>query len=77
MHARLNATAEKRIEKSDLVGLGIELLAAALETRAVATEKLAPASDDTDHAGGTAPDFRDTAELRAYLRTWVREVGNR
>jgi hypothetical protein len=28
LHARLNATAEKRIEKSDLVGLGIELLAA-------------------------------------------------
>jgi hypothetical protein len=74
MHARLNATAEKRIEKSDLVGLGIELLAAALETRAVATEKLAPASDDTDHAGRAAtPDFRDTAELRAYLRTWVRD----
>ncbi|HET8523924.1 MAG TPA: hypothetical protein VFL82_11850 [Thermomicrobiales bacterium] len=72
MHARLNATADKRIEKSDLVGLGIELLAAALE--AAGPEKLDPASDDTDHAGNiAAPTFRDAAELRAYLRTWVRE----
>jgi hypothetical protein len=31
LHARLNATADKRIEKSDLVGLGIELLAAVLK----------------------------------------------
>src|SRR5215204_6730055 len=30
LHARLNATTTRRIEKSDLVGLGIELLAAAL-----------------------------------------------
>src|SRR3954469_2546541 len=30
MHARLNATATARIEKSDLVGLGIELLDALL-----------------------------------------------
>jgi hypothetical protein len=76
MHARLNATAEKRIEKSDLVGLGIELLAAALQ--AAATEKLDPASDDTGHAGSTAaPDLRDTAALRTYLRTWVRDAGDR
>lgn len=68
LHARLNATAQKRIEKSDLVGLGIELLAAAL---ARAEEGLAPGSGNG--ANGSAPGgaFRDLDELRAYLRTYV------
>ena len=62
LHARLNATADKRIEKSDLVGLGIELLAEAL---ANAEKELAPAPD-----GNAA--FRSLDDVRSYLRTHVR-----
>lgn len=82
LHARLNATAEKRIEKSDLVGLGIELLAAALED---AGRGLAPESDVRNggaggnghrSAGAAEPAIRDLDHLRAYLRTYVDEAGS-
>jgi len=46
LHARLNATAARRIEKSELVGLGIELLAAVLAGAG------ADASGDGGAAGG-------------------------
>jgi len=77
LHARLNATARKRIEKSDLVGLGIELLAAALDA---ADGELAPEPDGRSRqaAGGRRQDadeavaFRDANELRAYVRRYVR-----
>jgi hypothetical protein len=68
LHARLNATATRRIEKSDLVGLGIELLAAV-----VAEGERDPASDDNGRAGTAAP-IRDLEELRAYLRMHVRAL---
>jgi hypothetical protein len=73
LHARLNATAVKRIEKSDLVGLGIELLAAALED---AARDLAPAPGNgargREHGSPEGAEPRDLDELRAYLRTYVR-----
>ena len=64
MHARLNATATTRIEKSDLVGLGIELLAALLERSAGELDS-AP-----DRRG--ADELRTAADLRAYVRSYVR-----
>lgn len=78
MHARLNATASKRIEKSDLVGLGIELLAAALDD---AGRELAPEPDAAGRrpsgVGGREGDdvvsFEDADELRAYVRSYVRK----
>ena len=72
LHARLNATATARIEKSDLVGLGIELLAAVLES---ADGELAPASDPNHGAepgGNGAVPLTDLAALRSYVRTHVR-----
>jgi len=77
LHARLNAGASKRIEKSDLVGLGIELLAAALQD---AEQGLASASGNgtgVTSAGMPADDthdspFDDVEQLRTYVRTYVR-----
>lgn len=68
LHARLNATATTRIEKSDLVGLGIELLAAVL----AADGEFAPAPDQ-DETGDAGPDgISNLAGLRDYVRTHVR-----
>ena len=81
LHARLNATARTRIEKSDLVGLGIELLAAALDD---AGREPAPEPDgrrrETEggrrqEAGDTVA-FDDADELRAYVRSYVRKYGS-
>lgn len=75
LHARLNATARGRIEKSELVGLGIELLAAALES---AGREPAPEPDGARLGGGrdeTELVFRDAEELRAYVRGYVRAYG--
>ncbi len=82
LHARLNAAATRRIEKSDLVGLGIELLAAILDESGTGeTGKLDPASGRNGAAGANpvraeetphAPEFADLDDLRAYLRTHVR-----
>jgi hypothetical protein len=68
LHARLNATATTRIEKSDLVGLGIELLAAVL----AADGELAPAPDQDDPGVAGTDGIGDLAGLRAYVRTHVR-----
>ena len=69
LHARLNATATTRIEKSDLVGLGIELLAAAL----AADGGLAPVPDHGATNGDAGTDgISDLAGLRAHVRTHVR-----
>ncbi len=72
IHARLNATAATRIEKSDLVGLGIELLAAVL----TAGEGLDPAPDPdrTGPRDGAAEigQITDLDTLRRYVRTHVR-----
>ena len=62
------ATATTRIEKSDLVGLGIELLAAVL----TADGGLAPAPDQDEPGAGRADGISDLAALRAYVRTYVR-----
>ncbi len=51
LHARLNATATRRIEKSELVGLGIELLAAVLGAGAES-----PAAGGTGGGLDPAPD---------------------
>lgn len=64
MHARLNASATARIEKSDLVGLGIELLAALLGQ---AEGELASAPD---RRGGNR--IGTPGELKSYVRTHVR-----
>jgi hypothetical protein len=74
LHARLNATAERRIEKSELVGLGIELLAAALDA---AGGEPAPEPDGPGTVGSEGEElaFRDTDELRAYVRSYVRTYG--
>jgi hypothetical protein len=80
IHARLNATATKRIEKSDLVGLGIELLAAALDD---AGREPAPAPDAKNRQasaingreGDEPAAFHDADELRAYVRSYVRKYG--
>src|SRR4051794_2408956 len=79
LHARLNATARKRIEKSDLVGLGIELLAAALES---ADREPAPGPDTSRQPsavsrqeGDDGVTFDDADELRAYVRSYVRKYG--
>lgn len=84
VHARLNATTQRRIEKSDLVGLGIELLAAALAEIEDAVGGFDPAPDDTSGSGptgiaraATATAPRDLDDLRAYLRTYVRGFGRR
>lgn len=84
LHARLNATTSRRIEKSDLVGLGIELLAAALAEIEDAVGGFDPAPDETSGAGptgaakaATATAPRDLDDLRAYLRTYVRGYGRR
>jgi hypothetical protein len=77
LHARLNATADKRIEKSDLVGLGIELLAAVLKDVDVERD---PAPDGTGRGkrklavDETPPngEIRDVDDIRSYLRTHVR-----
>ena len=83
LHARLNATAATRIEKSDLVGLGIELLAAVLDGAdgpAAERGKLAPAPGErsgpvgVDGGGGV---ITDLADLRVYLRTHVRAYAER
>jgi hypothetical protein len=68
MHARLNATATTRIEKSDLVGLGIELLAALLEQRAGELDS----APDRRGANG----LRTADDLRAYVRSYVREYAD-
>lgn len=79
LHARLNATASERIEKSDLVGLGIELLAAAL---AYAGQDLAPAPGgrETTTAGSDPPavstqGLGSVAAIRSYVHTYVRVAG--
>ena len=64
LHARLNASATARIEKSDLVGLGIELLAALLEQGAGGFDS------SPDRRG--ADELRTADELRAYVRSYVR-----
>ena len=64
LHARLNASATARIEKSDLVGLGIELLAALLEQDAGELDS-AP-----NRRGGDG--LRTAEELREYVRSYVR-----
>lgn len=69
LHARLNATAETRIEKSDLVGLGIELLAALLNG---AEGELASAPDLRDLPDRNGAGLRTPAALRTYVRTHVR-----
>jgi hypothetical protein len=74
LHARLNAAARTRIEKSELVGLGIELLAAALNA---ADREFAPAPGGSSRrpVSGTESEgvaFADAAELRAYVRSCVR-----
>jgi hypothetical protein len=71
LHARLDATADKRIEKSDLVGLGIELLAAVLKD---VDREHAPAPDG-DHRrkrSNAGEELRDVDDIRSYLRTHVR-----
>jgi hypothetical protein len=68
LHARLNASATARIEKSDLVGLGIELLAALLEQGAGELDS-AP-----DRRG--ADGLRTADDLRDYVRSYVREYVN-
>ena len=80
LHARLNAEARSRIEKSDLVGLGIELLAAVLDG---AGREPAPEPDDASRqsaVGGRQTEgdvrFRDADELRTYVRTWLRKYGS-
>ena len=84
LHARLNATTSRRIEKSDLVGLGIELLAAALAEIEDAVGGFDPAPDERSGPGptgvardATATAPRDLDDLRAYLRTYVRGYGRR
>ena len=83
LHARLNAMTTTRIEKSDLVGLGIELLAAVLDGagRPTAMGGLAPAPDPALHGGtGAAWDgdgIVDLPALRTYLRTHVRAYEER
>jgi hypothetical protein len=79
LHARLNATASKRIEKSDLVGLGIELLAAALQD---AGREPAPEPDEASRQPSAVSNqegeefvIRDADELRAYVRSYVRTYG--
>jgi hypothetical protein len=68
LHARLNATATTRIEKSDLVGLGIELLAALLEPKAGELDS----APDRRGANG----LRTADDLRAYVRSYVREYAD-
>ena len=90
IHARLNATTTRRIEKSDLVGLGIELLAAALAEIEDAVGGFDPAPDEESGTGphgahgahgagvaraATATAPRDVDDVRAYLRTYVRGYG--
>ncbi len=82
LHARLNATTTRRIEKSDLVGLGIELLAAALAGIEDAVGGFDPAPDEQSGSGptgiaraATATAPRDLDDVRAYLRTYVRGYG--
>src|SRR5215204_1267751 len=85
LHARLNATTTRRIEKSDLVGLGIELLAAALAEIEDAVGGFDPAPDEESGTGphgatgaaraATATAPRDVADVRAYLRTYIRGYG--
>ncbi|MFL5758093.1 MAG: hypothetical protein ACJ789_00060 [Thermomicrobiales bacterium] len=77
LHARLNATATERIEKSDLVGLGIELLAAVLAdvdgepgTLMVAAPDGASRGRGKRKRAGEA--LRDVDDIRSYLRTHVR-----
>lgn len=81
LHARLNAEAQSRIEKSDLVGLGIELLAAVLDgTGREPAPEPDGASRRTDDGGRHEVDeldgFRNADELRAYVRTWIRRYGS-
>ena len=82
LHARLNANTTRRIEKSDLVGLGIELLAAALAEIEDAVGGFDPAPDEESGTGmtgvaraATATAPRDLDDVRAYLRTYVRGYG--
>jgi hypothetical protein len=86
LHARLNATADKRIEKSDLVGLGIELLAAVLKDvdagdspqrgevahRAEGGLDPVPDGDHRRNRQRAGSELRDVDDLRSYLRTHVR-----
>jgi hypothetical protein len=82
LHARLNANTTRRIEKSDLVGLGIALLAAALAEIEDAVGGFDPAPDEESGTGAagaaraaTATAPRDVDDVRAYLRTYVRGSG--
>ncbi len=83
LHARLNATTTTRIEKSDLVGLGIELLAAVLDGAGhpTAEGRLAPAPDPAWDGGADAEwdgdGIADLSALRTYLRTRVRAYKER
>ncbi len=87
LHARLNATATRRIEKSDLVGLGIELLAALLDDAGTSeARKLDPASgrngaDGADPVPVEEPplpsEIGNLDDLRSYLRTHIRAYGSR
>lgn len=65
LHARLNAAASTRIEKSDLVGLGIELLAALLGQD---DEEFDPAPIRRGR-----DNIRTADDLRSYVRTHVRK----
>jgi hypothetical protein len=71
LHARLNATADKRIEKSDLVGLGIELLAAVLQDVDGGLDP-APDGDSRRKRQRAGTELRDVDDIRSYLRTHVR-----
>ena len=75
LQARLNETSLRRIEKSDLVGLGIELLAAVLSESEDEFGEFAPAPDGGSGPAASGP--RDVEELRAYLRTHVRGYAHR
>src|SRR5215217_2258988 len=82
MHARLNATARSRIEKSELVGLGIELLAAALDDadQEPAPEpggKSRPPSAVRRQRSEERTAFADAEELRTYVREYVRTQSER
>jgi len=71
LHARLNATADKRIEKSDLVGLGIELLAAVLKD-VDGEHDPAPDGAGRGKRKRAVEEIRDIDDIRSYLRTHVR-----
>lgn len=72
LHARLNASAQARIEKSELVGLGIELLAAVLRPGADFDSAPDAVSSRQLPVARNGQEWRTVDELRAYVRTNVR-----